>query len=211
MGKYIFIFDIGNVLINFNLSMLIKKISENSEITYNQLWNDWKPDLLVKVESGEIDQNEFYTQFANSIKLEWSFDELVFNWSNIYTINKFGWKIFYSLVKRDQKIYILSNLAQFNVKAIEMKYPRFFSYSVSNFFSFELGFSKPNPIIYKKVLSIIDQPPEHCFFFDDSIENVKGALKAGINAIHFIPRYYPKIKELISDILNNNNTNYQAI
>ena len=52
-------------------------------------------------------------------------------------------------------------------------------------FSCELGMNKPDTQIYEACLSRIEMPPQECLFVDDSVENVNGAMKSGIEVIHF--------------------------
>jgi putative hydrolase of the HAD superfamily len=52
-------------------------------------------------------------------------------------------------------------------------------------FSCEFGKNKPDPKIYEAFLSRIEIPPQKCLFVDDLVENVDGAMKSGVNVIHF--------------------------
>jgi putative hydrolase of the HAD superfamily len=52
-------------------------------------------------------------------------------------------------------------------------------------FSCDLGMNKPDAKIYEVFLGRIEIPPPECLFVDDMVENVDGAMKSGMNAIHF--------------------------
>jgi putative hydrolase of the HAD superfamily len=52
-------------------------------------------------------------------------------------------------------------------------------------FSCELGRNKPDSGIYVAFLNKIKIPPQECLFVDDLVENVDGAIKSGMNVIHF--------------------------
>jgi putative hydrolase of the HAD superfamily len=52
-------------------------------------------------------------------------------------------------------------------------------------FSCEVGIVKPDPGIYEHCLGKIGVPARECLFVDDSIANVDGAKRCGLNAIHF--------------------------
>ncbi len=51
--------------------------------------------------------------------------------------------------------------------------------------SFEAGFRKPEPEIYRETIARAACPPAEIFFADDRPENVQGALEAGIDAVQF--------------------------
>jgi len=52
-------------------------------------------------------------------------------------------------------------------------------------FSCEIGVNKPDLGIYEHCIGKIGIPPHECLFIDDSIVNVEGAKKSGMNAIHY--------------------------
>jgi putative hydrolase of the HAD superfamily len=49
-----------------------------------------------------------------------------------------------------------------------------------------LGLRKPEPAIYRRALDILGRPAERVLFIDDRVENVAGAVNAGIKAIRFV-------------------------
>ena len=52
-------------------------------------------------------------------------------------------------------------------------------------FSCEFGMNKPDARIYEACSSRIELPPQECLFVDDLVENLDGAMKSGMNVIHF--------------------------
>lgn len=67
-------------------------------------------------------------------------------------------------------------------------------------FSCDLGINKPDKRIYEACLNKLDLPPYECLFVDDSASNIKGALEAGINTIHFksFPEFLLELSEKFS-------------
>ncbi|HBA37546.1 MAG TPA: hypothetical protein DCY94_02365 [Firmicutes bacterium] len=51
--------------------------------------------------------------------------------------------------------------------------------------SFYIGVDKPNVEFYKKALEIIKKHKDLILFFDDDAKNVEGAIKSGIESVHF--------------------------
>jgi putative hydrolase of the HAD superfamily len=54
--------------------------------------------------------------------------------------------------------------------------------------SYEVDSVKPEPAIYEHCLAGLGATPEDSFFFDDKIENVRGAERLGIRAEQFLDR-----------------------
>ena len=51
--------------------------------------------------------------------------------------------------------------------------------------SYNTGFSKPDPRIFKKALQILNLNAEKCVFIDDSEKNIPSPQKLGFKTIHF--------------------------
>jgi len=183
MKKYIF--DIGGVLLNFNINKLTDSIAKNKRCEPTNIRNLFKMDLIYKVETGKMKCSDFYINHIKSNIPEMSYEEWIEAWMDNYSINLTGMKLLEKLKKKGNKVYILSNLAEYNKIAIEKKFPDFFSLCERNFFSYELGLFKPDINIFNEVSRIINEKPENCVFLDDMEENVSGARNAGMIGIHF--------------------------
>jgi len=180
-----FIFDIGNVLIDLDLPRLLKAISNHSRVNTEDIHKSWTLKDTIEVETGKVDPKDHYERYADSIGLKWDYDAWKKVWADIYTINDNGMTIFFELKEKGFPVYLLSNLAEYNKEAIEMKFKDFFTLFSGNYFSYELGLHKPDPKIFLSVCSKINTSPEQCFFIDDLPENVEGARSVGMQAIRF--------------------------
>jgi putative hydrolase of the HAD superfamily len=197
-----FIFDIGNVLIDFDLPRLMRMISKNSRVPLEDLSGSWTQEDTVAVETGKNNSQDQYRQYADSIGLKWSYDVWKRVWMAIYSINETGMAIVKECRAKGFPLYILSNLAEYNKEAIEMKFNNFFTRFKGSFFSYELGLHKPDPEIFLSVCSIIKAPPEKCVFIDDLHENVHGARSIGMRAIQFTPDRYHSMMTIIGETVS---------
>jgi putative hydrolase of the HAD superfamily len=195
--KKSFIFDIGNVLIDFDLPRLLEMISKNSKVPLKDLKKTWTQKDTFDVETGKVDPKEHYHRYAESIGLKWSYEAWTMKWMDIYSINEAGMAIFRECRANGFSIYVLSNLAEYNKEAIEKKFDNFFEMFDESFFSYELGMHKPDPEIFLCVCSRIITPPEQCIFIDDLHENVQGARSIGMVAIQFSPDCLESIRVII--------------
>ena len=55
------------------------------------------------------------------------------------------------------------------------------------FYSFEIGLRKPDVDCYEWVLNDLQIDPENSLFIDDSINNIHGAKKAGLQTLLLTP------------------------
>ena len=82
------------------------------------------------------------------------------------------------------KLAIISNMTS-DCLAFMKKHFQWLGLFDELIFSCEFGKNKPDAKIYEACFSEIEIPPQECLFVDDSLENVDGAMKSGMNVIHF--------------------------
>jgi putative hydrolase of the HAD superfamily len=185
--KPVFMFDMGNVLVDFSETGLVRILSEASGISFEEIWNTRFDEDLQAVETGLLAPEEYFERQVRVKVPAWEYEDLVQLWYDVFYINHRGAGLFNDLLENGCCAYILSNLAEFNKIAVERKYPEIFEKSTGNFFSYELGYVKPDAIIYRQAAERAGVLPENCVFLDDRIENIEGAQKAGWNAFHYTP------------------------
>jgi FMN phosphatase YigB (HAD superfamily) len=82
---------------------------------------------------------------------------------------------------------LLSNTDTMRFGFIKRKFPEILIFD-EYVLSFEVGFMKPHPQIYKEALERAGFRAKECVFIDDREENIEGAAKLGINGIHMGPQ-----------------------
>jgi putative hydrolase of the HAD superfamily len=85
---------------------------------------------------------------------------------------------------RIHRLAILSNMTRDSLAFMRRNFDWLALFD-AQIYSCELGCSKPNRVIYEHCLDRLDVPAGDCLFVDDSTENVRGAIEAGIPAIQF--------------------------
>jgi len=86
--------------------------------------------------------------------------------------------------KRVHNLSIISNMPEDILDYIKNNF-QWLEYFDELTWSYEVGVVKPDPGIYEYCLGKIGVPAHECLFVDDSIANVDGAKRCGLNAINF--------------------------
>lgn len=198
----VFLFDIGNVLVDYDYQILIKAIAESSG-------RPEEPPTAVdlnlsdQVEKGLI-SDEDYVDVLNETKgLSWTVEDLIGIWQRIFTVNRSGRTLFERATQAGMQVYTLSNIARFHINAIERNWPGFFDGATGLFHSYQLGMRKPNPDIYRHVLDTLGVACSDCFFIDDLPDNIAAARRLGIDAHQYIPANHSSIREKAAGFLDN--------
>ena len=191
--KYV-LFDIGNVLVNFDFQLLMDRIGADSgrpSTPYSE--RDWE--MYDAVERGKISDEAFVDYLNEANELDWSVESYIDVWRVMFSVNPVGRGLYLDAIKRGLPVYTLSNIAAHHMVAIERNEPGFFAEATGLFLSYQMGARKPETEIYSQVLQSLGANGEQCFFLDDRLENVEAARSAGINAYHFIPENHAAVHD----------------
>jgi len=179
------IFDLGNVLINFDWGVAEKnldKIKQNLGNHSQKYFRD-HPELIIELEKGQISDLAFLEKCRLELEFDCSSEELAKIFSQIFSPNQELIDKLKSLAERVD-LYLLSN-----TNAIHKQYGwgdfNFIKYFKQLFLSYQIGFVKPEVEIYKYVEERINLDRESFIYIDDILDYVSSAANLGWNAIHF--------------------------
>jgi len=194
--KY-FLFDIGNVLVNFDFNELYAVHSKHSGRPVTP-FSERDLEQRDAVERGLISDAEWVEYINEARGLSWSEADLVNVWSELFSVNETGRELFEQAQAADGvSVHTLSNIAKHHMDAIENNWNGFFDGADRLFLSYLIGVRKPQPGIYEHVLEQLGVDGSQCFFIDDMPENIEVARAVGINAHLFIPETHGAIREAV--------------
>lgn len=197
MHKKYFIFDIGNVLVEFDFQVLLEQIAADSG-TPVEPPTERDLEMHHAVEEGVIGDQAFVDYLNEAKGLSWTVDDLIGVWRKMFTVNKTGRKLFLDAIARGLPVYTLSNIAGHHIDAIERNWPGFFDGATGLFLSYEMGVRKPDAKIFRHLLDDLGVDGSQCLFIDDRDDNIEAACAAGIHALQFIPENYAAIHEAVA-------------
>ena len=185
------IFDIGDVIINFNDDEYISYITKKLHINAKDFTKCLGP-LVVKMEYGAMRLKETEDTLAKRFNTSDSGLEWVKSYKKMAKLNRPVLELVNHLSKR-YKIALLSNVGRARyieglqlTKGIKTDHV---------FASCYIKMRKPEARIYRYALEKMKINPEEAIFIDNMEENVVGARKVGIKSIRFTD-YKSLVKDL---------------
>ena len=179
------IFDVGQVLLEFDWRKFIKDMNIGSE----------KEAMLSNVTLGNIphwnhhDRGMYDDEFIKkSLEIEPDIEEeLTYYMANIGTCAKefdYAVPLIKALKAKGFGVYILSNYGRtpFKYARENMK---FFDEVDGMIISHEVGLIKPEPEMYQLLYRKFNLVPGECVFLDDRADNIEAAIKAGMSGVVF--------------------------
>lgn len=195
------IFDLGNVIINYNQDKIISNFTDNkdeSQFIKEKIFNspEWK--LL---DLGEITNDEAIKEIQKKSNKKYFnlIDRFLHKWYKVQPINKDVVELAKKLKSNNYNIYVLSNLHQETYEYF--KNIDFFGICDGIIISANEKMKKPDEKIFKLLLEKYDLKPEECLFIDDDDtgKSFDTANKIGICGRKVIPNSYEDIIKLLAE------------
>jgi putative hydrolase of the HAD superfamily len=182
------IFDLGNVLINFDHTIAAKRISKFCDKNPQEIFKLFFDSPLTGLfEEGKILPEEFFLKVKEALNLKLDYDGFLPIWNEIFFLTPENYAV-YNLAKGLKGNYRLALLSNINILHLDYLKKNFAVFDVFHniITSCEAGLRKPHPLIYKKALDMLEiSSPEEVFYTDDRVELIEKARELGIKAAVF--------------------------
>lgn len=196
------IFDLGNVLIEWNKEKILSKICKN-DLEYN-LFNKFvfQSNLWIDLDNGKISLEFLENQLIDEMGHQYQdqIHELVWNWFNYVDLYDEGYELIKQLKKKNFQIYVLSNTSSIFHILLDSVLSKVSSVLDGYVISCEVKMMKPQKEIYLSLVNKYQLDIKDCIFLDDLEENVEAARTLGIKAFQIKER--KEISNILKDLLN---------
>jgi len=193
------IFDLGNVLIDFDHMIAAQRLSKFTDKTGKEIFDlFFDSELTGLFEEGKISPLDFFLKVKETLNLKMGFAEFVPIWNEIFFCTRKNLDV-YSLarnLKKTYKLALLSNINTLHFEYIKKTFPLLDAFH-NVIASFQLGLRKPQRRIYQKTLDILHVLPEEVFYVDDREELVESAKELKIRA-----HVFTGLEKLKKDLLD---------
>ncbi len=178
------IFDLGNVLVNYDVRKAARRFSKAGGISQVRIWAHF---FLSKFEQaytrGEISTAEFYREACRVFKKPVPYETFKHYWNDIFWENP-GMDRLLMRIKKHYPLYLISNTNKLHFDYIKKNF-KLLRHFKKVFPSHEVGARKPDPKIYRRVLKKIKLRPQEVVFIDDMKSFIRGARGVGMHAVPF--------------------------
>ncbi|HGK1541311.1 TPA: HAD family hydrolase [Streptococcus pneumoniae] len=196
------IFDLGNVLIEWNKEKILSKICKN-DLEYN-LFNKFvfQSNLWIDLDNGKISLEFLENQLIDEMGHQYQdqIHELVWNWFNYVDLYDEVYELIKQLKKKNFQIYVLSNTSSIFHILLDSVLSKVSSVLDGYVISCEVKMMQPQKEIYLSLVNKYQLDIKDCIFLDDLEENVEAARTLGIKAFQIKER--KEISNILKDLLN---------
>lgn len=173
------IFDLGNVLVFFDIKKMFGQIAACTGLDTSVV-----KALLIEhqrlYEQGSLSNQELVQSFQKKSTKSFTEKEFFEAASDIFRPNEPMLPLLTELKKR-YRLVLLSNTSRAHFEFLLPRYPilKLFDEFV---LSYQVGAAKPDPKIYAAAIRAAKCPPQECFYTDDIEEYVLAARSHGIHS-----------------------------
>ena len=179
------IFDIGNVLLEFDFRYAYEKLDHLSD--------GFNPESVTEVErlknlceSGMISREAFEKAVVHALQFRGTTADFAHIWKDIFTLNQPMVEFVESLHGKIP-LYLLSNTSAIHLEHVLETYP-VFQYFKDGIYSHKVRMAKPDPEIFQLAAKRFQVVPENTGFIDDLLSNIKSAREVGFRGFHYDAR-----------------------
>jgi putative hydrolase of the HAD superfamily len=188
------LFDLGGVILDINVRATQQKFYElGLPALFMQYPENMLTDLFFKYETGKLSTSQYRDEVRRVSGLEVSDEKIDDAWNAMLVGIPAQRTALIARLKERYKLYMLSNTCALHAPVFEKMYLEAAGvpmHQVFNklYYSFEIGFHKPDLEAWKYVIRDARIKPEETLFLDDNIHNIKASQELGFQAIHIHER-----------------------
>jgi HAD superfamily hydrolase (TIGR01549 family) len=181
------IFDLGNVLIDFDYRIAVNRILQFTDKSPKQIFElFFDSQLTALFEEGKISPNDFFLRVKEMLNLKLDYESFLPIWNEIFFLSPKNEQV-YNLamaLKKNYSLALISNIDVLHLDYIKKKFSAFDHFD-NIIASCEIQVRKPEPLIYQKTLDALGVLPQNTFYTDDRPELVESANRLGLKGFVF--------------------------
>ena len=179
------IFDIGGVLIRVDISRAMDGLASGLSLTPQDVWSAIEKDpRWLDWQEGRISPRDWHLRLTKRLGASLTFEQFTEVWNRALDPNPIHSEAFLEKLSKNYRLALLSNTDPIHMSNEEARFPflRFFPIRI---YSYRVGASKPDPVIYREALQACKVRAEEAVYIDDVAAYAEAAQRLGMSGIVF--------------------------
>jgi len=179
------IFDIGRVLIRVDVSGAMDGLAPGLSLTPQEAWSAIEKDpRWLDWQEGRISPRDWHLHLSKRLGTSLTFEQFSEVWNRALDPNPIHSESFLENLSKNYRLALLSNTDPIHMSNDEARFP-FFRFFPIRIYSYRVGASKPDPLIYREALQACKVRAEEAVYIDDIAAYAEAAQRLGMTGIVF--------------------------
>jgi glucose-1-phosphatase len=179
------IFDIGRVLIRVNISRAMDGLASGNFLTPQKVWSAIQNDPhWLDWQEGRISPQDWHLHLTKRLGTSLTFEQFSEVWNRALDPSPIHSESFLEKLSKNYHLALLSNTDPIHMSNAEARFP-FFRFFPIRIYSYRVGASKPDPLIYRQALKACKVRAEEAIYIDDVAAYAVAAQHLGMTGIVF--------------------------
>jgi glucose-1-phosphatase len=179
------IFDIGRVLIRVNVSRAMDGLASGVSLTPQEVWSAIENDPhWMDWQEGRISPRDWHLNLNKRLGSSLTFEQFVEIWNRALDPNPIHADSFLESLSKNYRMALLSNTDPLHMAHAEECFT-FFRLFPNRIYSYRVGASKPDSLIYREALKACRVRAEEAIYIDDVPAYAEAANRLGMTGVVF--------------------------
>jgi HAD superfamily hydrolase (TIGR01509 family) len=179
------IFDIGRVLIRVNVPRAMDGLASGISLSPQEVWSAIEKDPhFMDWQEGRISPRDWHLNLNKRLGTRFSFEQFSEIWNRALDPDPIQEDSFLETLSKNYRLGLLSNTDPLHMAHAEGSFS-FFRFFPNRIYSFRVGASKPDPLIYREALRACKVRAEEAVYIDDIAAYAEAARQLGMTGIVF--------------------------
>jgi len=179
------IFDIGRVLIRVDVHRAMAGLAPDLKLAPQELWSSIENDSRwADWQEGRMSPQDWHLHLSKRLGGSLTFEQFKQVWNSALAPEPIQSESFLEKLSKNYRLALLSNTDSIHMSDAEARFP-FFRFFPIRIYSFRVGSSKPNPLIYREALRACKARAEEAIYIDDIPAYADAAQRLGMTGLVF--------------------------
>ena len=179
------IFDIGRVLIQVDIHHAMARFASGLKLAPQEVWSAIEKDSRwPDWQEGRITPQDWHLHLSKRLGGSLTFEQFKQVWNSALAPEPIQPEPFLEKLSKNYRLALLSNTDSIHMSDAEARFP-FFRFFPIRIYSFRVGSSKPNPLIYREALRACKVRAEEAIYIDDIPAYADAAQRLGMTGLVF--------------------------
>ncbi len=179
------IFDIGRVLIRVDVHRAMAGFASGLKLAPQEVWSAIENDSRwADWQEGRMSPQDWHLHLSKRLGGSLTFEQFKQVWNSALAPEPIQPEPFLEKLSKNYRLALLSNTDSIHMSDAEARFP-FFRFFPIRIYSFRVGSSKPNLLIYREALRACKVRAEEAIYIDDIPAYADAAQRLGMTGLVF--------------------------